>query len=357
MNNQFHIKIDLYSLKTVFRLISLVKLKVWKKMDSNKKQSDGTETKVDRSKVKDDRESRRLAKQAAKQSAKQKSQDKGRNFPNETKTDQTVLEVKEKPKEIVSEPTAKVQKPPSQKAERRREQKQATAPAEPKIADGLSEKLDQLKLGNKSESGPIEKPEKKQLSKAERRAIQEAQRAAKAEKSSTAKVQQSSKKDGSVTTKANVSSDKPKSNRKESPPKDRKVMVTSKPSQHRVKLFNHLYESVSPKDFINSSSIHPAVVRLGAQYSSGIVKGSNARGLAFMNAIKSVVEDYETPSQKEFVRGLEDVIKASGSYLQQCRPLAVSINNAMKFIQWQIRQLPKHEPETEVIIQFVLPFP
>lgn len=117
---------------------------------------------------------------------------------------------------------------------------------------------------------------------------------------------------------------------------------------HRVKLFNHLYtDREPPPNAINSAHIHPSVVKLGAQFANGVVVGSNARCIAFINTIKQVVAEYKTPPQKEFSRGLEATLQPYLAYLQQCRPLSVSIINANKFIKWQISQLPADEGEAE----------
>lgn len=63
--------------------------------------------------------------------------------------------------------------------------------------------------------------------------------------------------------------------------------------------------------------------------------------------MKQVIAEYETPAQKEFSRGLESALQPCLAYLQQCRPLSVSIANANKFIKWQITHLPAEETEAE----------
>ncbi|KAJ6642333.1 Translation initiation factor eIF-2B subunit delta, partial [Pseudolycoriella hygida] len=126
-----------------------------------------------------------------------------------------------------------------------------------------------------------------------------------------------------------------------------KKMVSSKLPQHRVKLFNHLYADKGPENVLNSSSIHPAIVKLGAQYANGTIVGSNARCIAFMEGIKKVIGDFNTPSEKEFGRGLEAILHSCDNYLQQCRPSSVSIKKALEFIKWQIRQLPANQSDAE----------
>lgn len=66
-------------------------------------------------------------------------------------------------------------------------------------------------------------------------------------------------------------------------------VATIKLPLHRVKLFNHLYtDRQLPDNILNSTTIHPSVIKLGAQYANRIVVGSNARCIAFMNTMKMV---------------------------------------------------------------------
>lgn len=310
---------------------------------------------VDRDKVKLEREARRLAKVAA----KQKVQDKSRSLPNaddkqpETKAESpSKVDRKKSPK---TEATTTADKNMHRKAEKHGK---SDVKKEVTTAGTLTNDMDKLIISDEQPSqlssgnGP-EKAEKKQLTKAERRAIQETQRAAKATKA-TEKIAPKASKESPAATKESVGT-KLKQQNTPSTSKEivaRKATPVKKPPQHRVKLFSHLYTDQLPANVLNSSTIHPAIVRLGVQYSSGVVKGCNARGLAFMNAIKSVISEYDTPSQKEFSRGLEDVIKSCGSYLQRCRPLAVSVTNAMKFIQFQLNAMKFNQLEPRQVNKF-----
>lgn len=314
---------------------------------------------VDRDKVKTEREARRLAKLAA----KQKLQDKSRNLSvdDEKKADgKKETPPKQTSKQVTStkKTSSKVDSSVSDKKSHRKEQtpvkgdsrKENTTTSPEKLTEEL-EKMEIRSDSKQSKAGASEKLEKKQLTKAERRAIQEAQRAAKGSKTTEKSTPQTTKKESNepkVGASVKSKSDNHTSSKSNKSSSGRNVIKRSPQQQHRVKLFNHLYTDILPVTLVNSNDIHPAIVRLGVQYSSGVVKGCNARGLAFMNSIKSVIDEYETPSQKEFARGLEDVIKTCGNYLQQCRPLAVSVTNAMKFIQFQLRQLPKSESDAQV---------
>lgn len=56
-----------------------------------------------------------------------------------------------------------------------------------------------------------------------------------------------------------------------------------------VRLFRHLERpNTNVNLFINNPLIHPSITRLGEQYAKRTIVGSNARCIAFMNAMKMV---------------------------------------------------------------------
>lgn len=96
-----------------------------------------------------------------------------------------------------------------------------------------------------------------------------------------------------------------------------------------------------------SGKIHPAVVKLGLQYASGSVTGSNARAIALLLAFKCLIADYSTPEHKELSRDLEASLKPAISYLKQCRPISVSMGNAIRFLKRQITNTPSHYSDAQ----------
>ncbi|XP_035728070.1 translation initiation factor eIF-2B subunit delta-like isoform X2 [Vespa mandarinia] len=173
--------------------------------------------------------------------------------------------------------------------------------------------------------------------RAERRAKQEAQRAAKQEqviertkiksKCNTTQPKQV------VTTTVEATIDDSMNNT---------VKKIVKRNTHEVNLFKHLYherELALNNVPVLNSKIHPAIVKLGVQYANKIIVGSNARCVALLVAMKQLIEDFEQPSKTDFVRGLEANLKESVAYLNQCRPLAVSMQNALRHLKWQMTQL------------------
>ncbi|XP_067429112.1 translation initiation factor eIF-2B subunit delta isoform X2 [Thunnus thynnus] len=121
---------------------------------------------------------------------------------------------------------------------------------------------------------------------------------------------------------------------------------------YKVSLFSHLHQysrkaPLTQQLSIPSSVIHPAIVRLGLQYSQGIVAGSNARSVALLHAFKQVIRDYTTPPNEELSRDLVNKLKPYISFLNQCRPLSASMGNAIKYIKKEISNISSQCKEEE----------
>nr|XP_056708599.1 translation initiation factor eIF-2B subunit delta [Euleptes europaea] len=126
----------------------------------------------------------------------------------------------------------------------------------------------------------------------------------------------------------------------------------------KVSLFSHLHQYsrkvlLTQQMSIPASVIHPAVVRLGLQYSQGIINGSNARCIALLRVFKQVIADYTTPANEELSRDLVNKLKPYISFLNQCRPLSASMGNAIKFLKKEISGLPgsMREEEAKRVLQ------
>ncbi|XP_031726124.1 translation initiation factor eIF2B subunit delta isoform X1 [Anarrhichthys ocellatus] len=124
---------------------------------------------------------------------------------------------------------------------------------------------------------------------------------------------------------------------------------------YKVSLFSHLHQysrkaPLTQQLGIPSTVIHPAIVRLGLQYSQGIVAGSNARSVALLHAFKQVIRDYTTPPNEELSRDLVNKLKPYISFLNQCRPLSASMGNAIKYIKKEISNIPSQCKEEEVLV-------
>ncbi|XP_023210582.1 translation initiation factor eIF-2B subunit delta-like [Centruroides sculpturatus] len=210
-------------------------------------------------------------------------------------------------------------------------------------------------------------------SKAERRAIQEAQRAAKQtnkqanvkNKDKTEKSQENQVKTENLNeNKVNkvVGDDITSNTEKVGEEKTNKLEIETithsveksktlefenhqKTDFKKVRLFSHLslrsWDNTNTKFVgLSGSVIHPAIIKLGLKTISGTISGSNGRAVALLAAFKEVIKDYVTPPQKELSRDLESKIKQYVNFLNQCRPLSVSMVNTVKFLRWQVTHIP-----------------
>ncbi|XP_038174465.1 translation initiation factor eIF-2B subunit delta isoform X2 [Arvicola amphibius] len=133
---------------------------------------------------------------------------------------------------------------------------------------------------------------------------------------------------------------------------ERQQVPTRKDYGSKVSLFSHLPQysrqnSLTQYMSVPSSVIHPAMVRLGLQYSQGLVSGSNARCIALLHALQQVIQDYTTPPSEELSRDLVNKLKPYISFLTQCRPLSASMCNAIKFLNKEITGMSSSKREEE----------
>ncbi|NXK68785.1 EI2BD factor, partial [Sylvietta virens] len=197
--------------------------------------------------------------------------------------------------------------------------------------------------------------------RAERRAKQEAERAQKqarkaelSQAATTAKPRQSPTEPQSMVKRLpeHVQVDDPTAQRKLAKKLERQQVPLRQDYGTKVNLFSHLHQYSRKKPLtqqmsIPSTVIHPAVVRLGLQYSQGIINGSNARCIALLEVFKQLIRDYSTPPNEELSRDLVAKLKPHISFLNQCRPLSASMGNAIKFLKKEISCLPDTLREDE----------
>ncbi|XP_062150528.1 uncharacterized protein LOC133859215 isoform X2 [Alnus glutinosa] len=234
------------------------------------------------------------------------------------------------------------------------------------------------------------KPLKEKTSKAERRALQEAQRAAKAAAKAEGSVVSST---SEAVMSANVKptkATKPPSQKNDSatvaasekkggdrpPEKDRKkdvphprmqyddksrvekakrrAVVKQTEARNRVELFRHLpqYEHGTQlpdleTKFFQLDPVHPAIYKVGLQYLSGDISGGNARCIAMLEAFQEALKDYSTPPEKTLSRDLTAKLSSYVSFLIECRPLSISMGNAIRFLKSHIAKLPLTLSESE----------
>ncbi|XP_008787811.1 translation initiation factor eIF-2B subunit delta-like isoform X3 [Phoenix dactylifera] len=134
----------------------------------------------------------------------------------------------------------------------------------------------------------------------------------------------------------------------------RRAVVNQSEARSRVELFRHLPQYIRgtqlpdlESKFFQLDPIHPSVYKVGLQYLSGDISGGNARCIAMLLAFKEAIKDYSTPPEKALVRDLTAKIGSYVSFFIECRPLSISMGNAIKFLKSRIAKLPHTLSESE----------
>ncbi|WVZ59930.1 hypothetical protein U9M48_010012 [Paspalum notatum var. saurae] len=246
----------------------------------------------------------------------------------------------------------------------------------------------------RNDGAPAPIPQKQKTSKAERRAIQEAQRAAKAAAkeadksgksagaasvagpaiSKQAKPAKTAQKKDMAQAASTVASEKkaterlPERERKLDAPHPRmqfddvhkvekakkRAVVNRSEARNRVELFRHLPQYVHgtqlpdlESKFFQLEPMHPSVYKVGLQYLSGDVSGGNGRCIAILLSFREAIKDYTTPPNKTLSRDLTAKISSYVSFLIECRPLSISMGNAIRFLKNRIAKLSHTLSESE----------
>lgn len=74
---------------------------------------------------------------------------------------------------------------------------------------------------------------------------------------------------------------------------------------------------------------------------------SNIRCIAMLQAFQKVIEDYSTPPEKTLPRDLTAKISTSVSFLNECRPISISMGNAIRFLKARITKITLAQTELE----------
>ncbi|KAF5369767.1 hypothetical protein D9758_001317 [Tetrapyrgos nigripes] len=207
---------------------------------------------------------------------------------------------------------------------------------------------------------PSSQPSQKSMSKAERRELQERQRATKAAQKQQQQNQaaSSSKSKGQSTPQKKTDFGRPRSSSSAVPKdaaKDASGALDSEgPKTRGLRIFSHFG---LPKTLGHQlkGDIHPAIIRLGLQFSEFKICGANARCIATLTAFKSVIQDYTTPPQNTLSRHLMTYLSPQISHLVAARPMSVTMGNAIRQLKLEISgsdiDLPEQDAKDQLCSQ------
>ncbi|KAG0306946.1 hypothetical protein BGZ98_001424 [Dissophora globulifera] len=190
-------------------------------------------------------------------------------------------------------------------------------------------------------------PSQKSMTKAERRELQEKQKAEKAARVS-AGLPASGKKAAQIVSQPNsgFSPNPSKSLATSFPGVEAEKAIAAAESTSQAKRRERLTKEIGlfahldPPKFANTASapkdLHPAVVNVGLQMAQFKICGANARCVATLNAFRKAIQDYQTPPNNTLSRHMQTYLNPHISYLVTCRPMAVSMGNAIRYLKYEI---------------------
>jgi len=285
---------------------------------------------ADPSVVQAEREAKKAAKAAAKANSKLK---KGgappENLPNTTNSTPASTAAKSGGKEKTKEQLQK-----DAEKEKRKAEFEAKRAAEQAAAGGEQEKT-------------------KADLKAERRAKQEAQRAAKTQAQDTKKPQK-------VRIPDEIQADQAKAEKKLAKTLASQNIPQRTKASRSVPLFSHLHQyekdnSITKDLPVVGSSIHPSVIQLGLQLCEGKGSEGETRCLELLRALEDVlvdcVNDIKDKDNSDLFKEFDSALKPNLTFLKQCRPLSVSMSNAVRTIKSKLKTLDRSLPLDDLVAE------
>lgn len=103
-----------------------------------------------------------------------------------------------------------------------------------------------------------------------------------------------------------------------------------------------LFDQVEQSRSIASSQmkdVHPSIAALGLRYTRLEIVGSDSRVIAMLRAFRTVIHGYHTPAGTVLSRNLTTYLSPQIEYLKTCRPLSVTMRNAIRWLKLQISVL------------------
>lgn len=116
-------------------------------------------------------------------------------------------------------------------------------------------------------------------------------------------------------------------------------------ADNRGQIFGHIPKRRTDLDELTKSlgykseRIHSAMIRIGLKMNQNQIYDPTNRCIAFLVALKTAVEEYVPCGPKPIARDLEQKLDEYVQFLDQCRPLSVSMRNVIRIMRSYISKL------------------
>ncbi|KAI9796733.1 MAG: hypothetical protein M1825_006511 [Sarcosagium campestre] len=126
------------------------------------------------------------------------------------------------------------------------------------------------------------------------------------------------------------------------------LQSSSRKDSKQVALFGHLYGQSRRTSIAGvDKDVHPSVLAFGLQMSNYVICGSSARCIALLLVFKRVIESYTTPPGTTLTRHLTSHLSPQIDYLKSCRPLSISMGNAIRWLKLEISKVDISTPDED----------
>jgi len=223
------------------------------------------------------------------------------------------------------------------------EKPQAETQSQEKSKEELkAERKAQFEQKAKMEGGEEAKAEKSKAElKAERRAKQESQRLAKTQAQQSQ--DQKQKPESKIRVPDEIKADDKKTEKKLLKKLTSQNVPVRTKAQRQVGLFSHLHQyereiSVTRDLPVVGGNLHPAIIQLGIQFAEGKIVGSSGRCVSLLLALKTLLLDMlpQLSVATELYKEVDNVMKPNITFLKQCRPLSISMSNAIRYLKREV---------------------
>jgi translation initiation factor eIF-2B subunit delta len=118
--------------------------------------------------------------------------------------------------------------------------------------------------------------------------------------------------------------------------------VGARRASSRLALFDHLPVQKPlphPGHVDGDRQLHPAVLKLGAMFRSGLIAEDDDRVAALLVCFCNVIRDYKTPPNKTLSWDLDKYLRVQVQHLVDCRQHCIGMGNLIKQLRYIISQI------------------
>lgn len=126
-------------------------------------------------------------------------------------------------------------------------------------------------------------------------------------------------------------------------------MPTRQETRSSDKLYSHLARKSPNINEIDTNNIPPIVIQVGYHIHNQSIRGSTAKCIALLKAFQHVIDKFPSKPDKDLSREIQSLLFVNClEFLNQCCPLSISQDNAIKYLRAVFNRLTPDMAENDV---------